>query len=86
MINLIPHDTDPSSFQAQLEFYRRIGPEGRVRLAFQMSEQAREISKAGIRMRHPEYTEDQVQHALFRLLLGDALYGSAWPEHELVQP
>lgn len=86
MSNFIPYDTDPSAFQAQLDFYRRIGPEARVRLAFQMSEQAREISKAGIRMRHPEYTEDQLQHALFRLLLGETLYRAAWPEREQVQP
>lgn len=86
MTLLIPPDTDRPAFEAQLEFYRRIGPEARVRLAFQMSEEAREISKAGIKLRHPDYSELQVTHALFRLLLGDELYSAAYPAHEPVVP
>lgn len=86
MINLIPEDTDLGAFKAQVQFYRRLGPEGRSALAIQLSEQAREISMAGIRMRHPEYTKDDVVHALYRMLLGDDLYRAAWPQHALVQP
>lgn len=86
MTNLIAEDTDLGAFTAQVQLYRRLGPEGRVALAVQLSEQAREISKAGIQMRHPDYSEDDLAHALYRMLLGDDLYRAAWPRHALVKP
>jgi len=38
-----------------------------------MSDEAREISEAGIRHRHPEWTSDQVHRELLELLLGPNL-------------
>jgi hypothetical protein len=59
---------------------------GRVALAVQMSEDARAITMAGIRARHPEYAPAEVEHALFRLVLGDRLYRAAWPDRPLLAP
>lgn len=86
MTRLVPEDTDLEAFKAQVQFYRCLGPEGRAALGILLSEQAREISKAGIQMRHPDYSEEDVAHALYRMLLGDDLYRAAWPRHALVQP
>ena len=49
-----------------------------------MSEDARQVTLAGIRFRHPEYSDDEARHALFRLTLGDDLYKAAWPGRPLL--
>jgi len=51
-----------------------------------MSEDARELTRAGIRARHPGYAEREVEQALRRLLYGDDLVGRAWPDLPLVDP
>jgi hypothetical protein len=66
--------------------WQRLGPEGRVALAGRMSVAARELARAGIQARHPEYTDEQLRRALFRLLLGDALVQAIWPDEALVEP
>ena len=81
-----PRDTSPGAWQAQIEAFRRLGGEGRLRLAFQLSDYARDVARGGIRARHPEYADEQVEHALRRLLLGDALCRAAWPGQPLLAP
>ena len=57
-----------------------------VEIAIRMSEDARRITMDGIRSRHPEYTDDEVRHAMLRLTLGDELYAAAWPSRPLLAP
>lgn len=52
----------------------------------EMSEEARELARIGIRLRHPEYSTDEVEHALHRLLVGDELADKAWPDHTHLRP
>jgi hypothetical protein len=66
--------------------FRRMTGDQRVRMAVQMSEDAREISRCGIRARHPQYTPIEVEQALRRLMLGDDLVRRAWPALPLVDP
>ena len=47
---------------------------------------ARQVMRAPIRMRHPEYDDDHVEMALARLLWGDDLYRKARPSWPLVEP
>ena len=47
---------------------------------------ARQFLRAGIRRRHPAYSEEDVERALARLLWGDALYRSARPDWPLLDP
>jgi hypothetical protein len=63
-----------------------MGPEARVRLAAEMSEDARSISLAGIRARHPEYDDARARRALFRLLLGEDTVRAMWPGEAPVAP
>jgi hypothetical protein len=51
-----------------------------------MTNESREIARCGIRSRHPYYDPDEVEHALHRLLLGDLLADSAWPQHKHIRP
>jgi len=81
-----PADTTPEAWEAQLEFLRRMDGSRRAALAFRLTCLAREASRAGIRVRHPEYAEDEVRRAFFRLLHGDSTTRSVWPGRELVDP
>ncbi len=81
-----PRDTSPDSHEAQLRAYRGLGPAGRVRVAAKLSADTRELARAGIRARHPEYSDEQVESALRRILLGDELFHRAWPALPLLSP
>lgn len=85
-VNVIPLDTTAQAHRAQVEVYRRMGPEGRLQRAMTMCDEAREISQEGIRARHPEYGAESVKWALFRLVLGDALFRAAYPGRPLLPP
>jgi hypothetical protein len=82
----IPGDTDMNAYRVQIGVYRRLGAEARARMAAEMSEDARRIALAGIRQRHPDYGDEQVRRALFRLLLGDDVVREMWPGEPLVTP
>ena len=81
-----PADTTPEAWAAQLALLRRMDGTRRVALAFRLTRLAREASRAGIRARHPEYAEEEVRRAFFRLLHGDAITRSVWPDRELLEP
>jgi hypothetical protein len=82
----LPLDTTDDANAAQLDAYRRLGGPGRVAVVFRLNALVREMAMAGIRSRHPEYDDAQVRMALRRLVLGDALVRSAFPDSELVDP
>jgi hypothetical protein len=63
-----------------------MGGSRRAALAFRLTRLAREASRAGIRARHPEYGEEEVRRAFFRLLHGDSVTRSVWPDRELLAP
>lgn len=47
-------------------------------MAVSMSEEAREITRAGIRFRHPDWDDAQVRRALLVRLYGAELVARAW--------
>ena len=79
-------DTTPEADAIQLALFRRMSPGDRVRIAHQMSLDARAITLAAIRQRHPEYDDASARWALFRLLVGDELFQKAWPRAPLMAP
>jgi hypothetical protein len=81
-----PRDTDIAAHEVQIEVYRRMGAEARLRLAVEMSEDVRRISRDAIRTRHPEYDDERVRRALFRLLLGEDLTRTLWPNEASIVP
>jgi hypothetical protein len=81
-----PRDTSAAAERVQQHVFGRMSGSDRVARAFEMSEQAREIARAGIRARHPDYDALDVEQALRRLLLGDDLVRRAWPQLPLVEP
>ncbi len=79
-------DTSRAAERAQSYALGRMSGARRVELAARMSEDARELTRSGIRARHPSYASWQVEQALRRLLLGDELVQKAWPTLPLVEP
>lgn len=75
-----PLDTTPEAWAVQLGVWRRLGPERRVDVAMVMSEELVEVTRVGIRGRHPEYDDDAVRLAEIRQRLGDELFQKAYPD------
>lgn len=79
-------DTTEAAAAAQFAAWDRMGVEGRWRLVCRLSEAGRRVAADGIRHRHPEYDDEQVRWALFRLLHGDELFTRAWPRAPRLDP
>jgi hypothetical protein len=63
-------DTTPRAAALQLQLYRQAGPSRRAQIAVELSDAVRETAIAGIRRRHPEYSERDVAAAFLRLVYG----------------
>lgn len=73
-------DTTPEAADIQRRIWKRMGPEGRVRLALRMSDEMREISIAGVRARNPDMSFSEARDDVLRRMWGDELF-TAWMEH-----
>jgi len=76
-------DTDARAAAVQLEVLRRLSAEERARITIEMSEQAFEVARQGIRQRHPEHTDEDVRLAFLRLLHGDDVVRRIYPDEPL---
>ena len=73
-MNMIPADTTIEAVRKQFEILRRLGPEARFKMAFEMSENLRRIVESGLRGRHPDWDEERVRRRVLRLMIGERLY------------
>ena len=83
---MLPSDTTVDAHHAQAEIYARLGGAARLSIAFDLSETVRQIALAGIRHRHPHYTDEEVWAAWACLTLGPALVREVWPDRPPVAP
>lgn len=58
----------PDGQRVYLEGLRRMSPAERIRRASEISELSRELSRAGIRRRHPEMSDEEVERELWRII------------------
>jgi len=79
-------DTAQATARVLRDRIRRLTPSQRVEEGARTSRLAREFMRAGIRARHPDYSAEEIEEALARLLWGDDLYRRARPGRELVDP
>jgi hypothetical protein len=79
-------DTSFDAREVQTELYRRRGGAWRLQTSFRLSHFTRRLTRAGIRGRHPEYSEEQVRRAFMRLMHGDEIARAIWPNEPLVSP
>jgi Rv0078B-related antitoxin len=79
-------DTSPDVAKVLLDRSRRMTPGQRVAEGVALCKLAREVMRAGIRRRHPDYDEECVELALSRLLWGDDLWQKVHPDRALIAP
>jgi hypothetical protein len=66
-----PLDTSVEAHATQLQAYRAMRPEDRLRLADQMSDDVRSLARSGIRARlADDVSEEEVDAVLAQILLG----------------
>ncbi len=70
MIFMRARDTSERAAAIQEDLHTRLGPEGRAKLAMQMSDLAHEFAKAGLRAQRPELAETELVRELARVLYG----------------
>lgn len=74
-----PLDTTDEAWAIQLEIYRHMPPAERLRIGLELSAMSRRLLRDGIRRRHPEYTDREVELATIRALLPRELFHAAYP-------
>ena len=79
----MPLDTTAAAERLQLEALRKLGAEGRLKLAFDLSETLRAIVMAGIQRRHPDYDRKMICLAYLRIILGNEQFRRILPDAEI---
>jgi len=73
-MNGIPSDTNLEAARKEFEILRRLGPQVRARMVFEMSDGLRRIVEAGVRNRHPDFDQKKIKLEVLRLMIGEKLY------------
>lgn len=76
-------DTQATADAVRLRVLRRLTPAERAQIGLEMSEQAFEVARQGIRNRHPDYDDEDVRLAMLRLLHGDEVVRKIYPSEPL---
>ena len=63
-------DTTPEASAIQQGIFRRMTTAQRLKLALDVSESLRNITRAGLRSRHPEFTAHELSRELLRIMYG----------------
>lgn len=63
-------DTSPAAHALQLRLYREMGPERRAEIAAELSEAIREACRTGVRMRNPDFSDEEVAREVTRIFYG----------------
>jgi hypothetical protein len=63
-------DTTPAAAARQLQLYRETGPARRAQIAVDLSDAVRATAIAGIRRRHPEYSDEEVAARFLWIVYG----------------
>ena len=79
----VPADTTPEAAWVQMQILGRMSFETRLTMTLEMSQGLREICAAGVRSRHPDFTDEQVKYAVIRLCIGPELFRKAYPDVKL---
>ena len=76
-------DTTIEAARKQFEILRRLGPEVRAKMAFELSDNLRSLVEAGVRLRHGDFDEQRVQQEVLRLMVGETLFRQMRPDAEI---
>ena len=73
-----PLDTTKEALEIQRQALRNLSPTERLRMVFELTDELYNVIVAGIRARHPEFTDEQVIRERNRILWGDQLYNAVY--------
>ncbi len=82
-MDAILSDTTIEAARKQFEILRRLGPEVRAKMAFELSNNLRSLVEAGVRLRHGDFDEQRVQQEVLRLMVGETLFRQIYPDAEI---
>ena len=71
-------DTSPELRRVQVELYREMSAAEKVRRVFETYGAGRRLAMTGLRMRHPEASEEDVRRLWARQHLGEDLFDAAY--------
>ena len=71
-------DTHPDIERLQIELMRQLPAWRKVELIFELNRTARLFAMAGLRQRHPDATEDELNRRLADIILGPELAEKAY--------
>jgi hypothetical protein len=80
---IVSQDTTLEAARIQFSIFRRIGIAGRAQMAIELSDNLRKLVEAGVRHRHPDYSDKMVQLAVHRLTIGEKLFHELYPGVEI---
>jgi len=63
---MIPADTSAEAARVYFKVLRKIGSAYRLERGFELSHNLRSVTEAGVRLRYPEYDDDEVRLAVLR--------------------
>ena len=79
ILSAIPADTTPEAARVHYRSLARLGAAGRAKMTFELCDQLRVLARAGVRYRHPDYSEEMVKLAIVRIMLGEELFHQVHP-------
>ena len=85
-MSAIPLDTTIEAARKEFEILRRLGPEVRLKMAFELSDDLRSIVETRVSQRHPDYDEKEVRREVLRLMIGDQLSHKAFGGSDTLKP
>jgi hypothetical protein len=80
MKNSRPLDTTFEVEDVQIRALRDMTPEQRLDIAIQLTNTSRRLLAAGVRLRHPDYSDEMIHHAVIKATLPEHLFLAAYPE------
>lgn len=72
------NDTSPAALRAQYGIYRQMSPARKLELVFQTCRAGRELALAGLKMRCPDASDEQLWRLWARQHLGTELFEAAY--------
>ena len=73
-MDYISADTTLDAHKKQIEILRKMSPEKRALISFELSDNVRQNAIAGIKKQHPDFTDTQIRRELLRRMVGNELF------------
>ena len=74
IMDYISADTTLDSHKKQIEILRKMSPEKRALISFELSDNVRQNAIAGIKKQNPDFTDTQIRRELLRRMVGNELF------------